>query len=346
MPTPTAAMVSFRLGGTDGVAVEAAKWHAALETVGWRVVTVAGEGPVDHLLPGLAIGAEAPPTTGELTDALSGAELVVVENLLSLPLNPAAAAVVASVLRGRPAVVHHHDLPWQRARFADRPPPPDDDRWAHVTVNDLSRRQLAERGITARVVYNAFDTEAPPGDRQGTRRALGVAPDARLVLQPTRAIARKRVDRAVALADALGAVYWLLGPAEEGFDDELERILGAAPVPVRRGQVPGTARTPAADAYAACDVVALPSDWEGFGNPSVESAVHGRPLAVGPYPVAAELAGFGFRWFAHDDAAGLGAFLDDPDPGLLAHNREIARRHFSLEALPGRIAGVLARIGL
>ncbi len=37
-------MVSFRLGGGDGVSVEAAKWAAALGVLGWQVRTVAGSG--------------------------------------------------------------------------------------------------------------------------------------------------------------------------------------------------------------------------------------------------------------------------------------------------------------
>src|SRR5476649_1528341 len=115
---PGAALISFRLGGSDGVSVEAAKWAGALRRLGFEVTTVAGSGPVDHLLPGLGIDAPEPPDDAEIDDALRGADLVVVENLCSLPLNAPAAAAVARVLRARRAVLHHHDLPWQRARFA------------------------------------------------------------------------------------------------------------------------------------------------------------------------------------------------------------------------------------
>jgi glycosyltransferase involved in cell wall biosynthesis len=339
---PTAAIVSFRLGSRDGVSVEAAKWAWALERLGWQVRTVAGEGPVDTLLPGLAIDAPEPPGADEVAGALAGAELVVVENLCSLPLNPAAAQVVSQVLRGRPALLHHHDLPWQRARFARWPPPPDDPRWVHVTVNDLSRRQLAHHGIEATVLRNCFDTEASPGDRRGLRRALGIDDGQLLVLQPTRAIARKNVGAGIALAERLGAVYWLTGPAEEGYGAELGRLLARAGVRTVHGAAPGYGPATPEDAYAAADVVVLPSSWEGFGNPAVESAVHRRPLAIGRYPVAEELAAFGFRWFGLEDHGALRAFVSRPDEELLEHNLGVARAHFSLADLPARLEPLVA----
>ncbi|MGP8058414.1 MAG: glycosyltransferase [Acidimicrobiales bacterium] len=337
----TAAIVSFRLGGTDGVSVESAKWARALAALGFDVTTVAGEGAADHLVPGLAIGARRPPGDDEVRAALAGAALVVVENLCSLPLNPAAAAVVARCRRGRPTVLHHHDLAWQRPHLAHHPAPPDDPAWRHVTINDLSRRQLARRQIAARTVYNTFDPDVGGGDRDGTRRALGVPEGRRLVLQPTRALPRKNVAGGLAVAEALGATYWLLGPAEDGFGPELRRILASARVPVLHGPGPGGAGADVLDAYAACDVVALPSTWEGFGNPTVESAVHRRPLVVGPYPVAAELAAFGFEWFGLSELGPLAAWLDDPDPALLDTNQAVARRWFNVADLPGRLAAVL-----
>src|SRR5690242_7276998 len=122
-----AALVSFRLGTADGVSVEAAKWEAALRRLGWTVYTVAGAGRPDVLIPGLDLDAPVPPDEADLAAALDGADVVVVANLLSLPRNPAAAAILAGVLRGRPALLHHHDLPWQREQqFPVRPWPPDD----------------------------------------------------------------------------------------------------------------------------------------------------------------------------------------------------------------------------
>ncbi len=339
---PVAALVSFRLGMPDGVSVVAARWARALAELGFDVRTVAGDGVAHVLLPGLAIDAPAPPAPGELAAALDDADLVVVENLLSLPLNPDAAHAVAAALRGRPTLVHHHDLPWQRARFAHvRDLPPDEPAWRHVTINDLSRRQLAERHIRATTIYNGFDTDEPPGDRAATRSALGVGDGERLVAHPVRAIERKDVPAALRLCEELDATYWLWGPAEEGYGPTLARLLERARCRTIHGSPPGGV----ADGYAAADAVAFPSTWEGFGNPVVESAIHRRPIAVGGYPVARELAALGFRWFDPADGRGLAAFLRRPDPGLLEHNHRLAARHFSHAAMRARLARLLDEAG-
>ncbi|HEX2850325.1 MAG TPA: glycosyltransferase [Acidimicrobiales bacterium] len=336
----TAAVVSFRLGGRDGVAVEARKWIDALQTLGVGIRTVAGTGSADVLVAGLGIDDDRAVDHDALAEALAGVDVVIVENLLSLPLNPPAAAAVAGALAGRPAVLHHHDLPWQRERFAGWPPPPHDPRWVHVTINERSRGELAAAGIDAITLYNRFAIDAPSPNRDATRTAAGLT--GRVALHPTRAIPRKNVPAALALAEAIGATYWLVGDAEDGYGDELGRLLAAARVPVLRAAIPPGRSI--ADAYAACDLVVFPSTWEGFGNPTIESAIHRRPLAVARYPVAEELLAFGFRWFDPGDAAGIDAFLRDPDDDLLDHNRRIARDHFSLDRLPSELAAVLERV--
>ncbi|MDP9403760.1 MAG: glycosyltransferase [Actinomycetota bacterium] len=343
-PARTAAVLSFRLGGPDGVSVEAAKWAWALGRLGFSVGTVAGEGDADVIVPGLAAGAVVAPALSEVEAAVAGADVVVVENLCSLPLNPAAAAVVAKALAGRRAVLHHHDLPWQRPRFPASAVPPDDPAWIHVTINELSRGELEDRGIVATTIRNAFHPRPPPGRREHTRATLGVAAGERLVVHPTRALARKGVPEAVALAEALGAVYWLLGPAEDGYAPELHKVLGAAKVRVHHGGLAERGLT-MADAYAACDAVVFPSSWEGFGNPVLESALYRRPLAVSRYPVAQELAAFGFRWFPADDPAALDAWLRRPAPYLLDHNQARARSRFSLYDLPARLAALFDSAG-
>ena len=340
--TPSAAFLSFRFGPTDGVSVETRKWARILQRLGFGTYTVAGDG-ADRVVAGLAMDSAEPPTTSDLDAALRDATLVVVENLCSLPLNPQAADAVAVALRGRPAILHHHDLAWQRPHLAHLAGyPPDDPAWRHVTINNLSRLQLAERGITATTIPNGFDVDPPAGDRDATRAALGLQPGDRLLLHPTRAIPRKNVSGAIALAKGLGATYWLLGPPEDGYGDELDRLLASAPIPVINGCGPGITL---ADAYAAADAVALPSTWEGFGNATIESALYRRPLAIGRYPVAREIAAFGFRWFPADDARPLAAWLSRPDDTLLDTNAAIARRHFSLDSVERRVARLLAAAG-
>lgn len=352
----TAAIISFRLGAVDGVSIVAANWQHSLQQLGFSPRTVAGEGEADVIVP--ALGLSEPELAAEGVDelaaavsaALAAADLVIVENLCTIPLNLAASRVVAAELRGRPAILHHHDPAWQRPHLAHITElPPDDAAWRHVTINELTSKELAERGITATTIYNGFDVHpdrseaGPAGDhgRERVRAALGVAPDEWLVMHPVRAIARKNVPAAIDYCAALGATYWLLGPAEDGYGPELDRLLHGAPGRVIHQPCPSSM----AAAYAACDAVVFPSTWEGFGNPPVEAAIYRRPVAVGRYPVARELLAFGFRWFDPDDPAAMGAWLRRRDTDLLDHNEAIAVEHFSRDRVTDDLGRLLDEAG-
>ena len=256
-------VVSFRLGSTDGVSIEAQKWIDAFRRLGHHVTTVAGDGAADVIVKGLAIRSPDDLDVGAFSAALDAADLVVVENMASLPLNVAATEALDELLDDRPAIFRHHDLAWQRPEGANSPPPRDRPPWRHVTINELSRHELEERGVAAITIYNAFDPDPPRGRREHARTALDVTNE-RLFLLPTRAIARKNVPGAIRLAEELGALLWILGPAEDGYDEELADILESAKVTVRRGL---SHDLDMHDAYAASDLVVVPSTWEGFGNP-------------------------------------------------------------------------------
>jgi len=103
-------------------------------------------------------------------------------------------------------------------------------------------------------------------------------------------------------------VLWLLGPSEDGYEPELEALLGDSDVRVLRGLGDSNIH----DAYAASDLVVMPSTWEGFGNPVLESVTHARPLALNWYPVALEITQHGFTFFGLDEVAAITSFLETP----------------------------------
>ncbi len=349
--------LSYRLGGRDGVSVEAEKWAEALGAIGFEVRRVAGEfgsepRAGDTRLPFLAIDAPigTRPDVDALSIALTGADLVVVENICSLPLNLTAARAAAVALDGFCGRVafHHHDLPWERAEFAHiEDLPPRLPGSLHVAISEHAGRELDSRGFTTAVIRNVFEPDPPLGDRDGTRRRLGFMEHEVVVLQPTRAIGRKEVGRGLELAERIvGLVpgrpvrFWLTGPAEDGYGPTLDALWAAARVPVTHAAVRDIA-----DAYAAADLVVMPSSWEGFGNPVVEAMVAERPVAAAGYPVLDELQELGVRVLPLDDPSRVASFLDRPDLGWLQHNHEVVRRELSIEGLPGRLLEAFVRVG-
>jgi len=356
---PEAVFVSYRLGGADGVGVEAGKWEWALRELGFTTRRVAGEldgpsRPDDTWLAFLAIDpvAGARPDPAALAAALAGADLVVVENLCSLPLNLEAATATREVLLEHDGRVcfHHHDFAWERPHLAHLDGfPPDRPHSLHVTISTHARDDLAARGIRAHAIPNSFDFDGFDGDRPATRAALAVGDDDVLLVQPTRAIPRKNTEGGLRFAADVAermpdrrVSYWITGPAEDGYEDALAGLVETSPVPVHVGRAPR-----AADAYAAADLVVFPSTWEGFGNPVVESVAARRMIAVADYPVLREIrAGLDLRSIDDPDGAveWLAGDSATRDPVLEA-NRATARDHFAIEHLPDRIRSVFTAVG-
>jgi len=357
---PQAVTISFRLGGDDGVSVEARKWASALHELGFETRRVAGviedaSQPDDVVLPELAIDAQAPVDARALRSALAGGDLVIVDNICSLPLNLAAARAVAREVaehRGR-VCFRHHDLPWQRRhlKHLEDEFPPRRNGAPHITINLRSRRELNARGyVDVATVHNYFDLDPPEGDRAATRAAFGFGDDDFVLLQPSRAIERKNVPGALRFAQQLHGLLpelelrlWVSGPAENGYAPVLDRIIDRAQIPVAVGRAP----TPQ-DAYAACDLVVFPSTWEGFGNPVVESAAYRRACVAYPYPVLAEIAAAGVRVFSTQQPEGIAKFLADTEEARQRYfeaNVNRARVSYAIADLPAAIDEVFSAHG-
>ncbi|HTO01893.1 MAG TPA: glycosyltransferase family 4 protein [Microthrixaceae bacterium] len=349
--------LSFRFGTTDGVSAVTRTWMEAFRSFGFDVVTISGEAGSDVVVDGIgltppaAYGPREEEIRRDVIDATADLDLVVVENLLTIPLNLVASRAVASALEGRPAVIHHHDPPWHRQRFAHITElPATDPAWQHVSINGLLQSELAARGIASTLIYNGFvapdltDLAVRAHLRKQTRASLGVADDETLLAHPVRAIERKNVPAAIRTAEELNATYWLLGPAEEGYGLELAQLLAAAKCRI--------VHQPWSDTdgiYAAADHVLFPSTWEGFGNPPVEAAFQRRTVSVGAYPVGAELRQLGFDWLDSNDISGIAAAVRDPHServrAMLDANEQVAHAHFSIPRMRDSLRRLLDDAG-
>ncbi|WP_460306810.1 glycosyltransferase [Actinocorallia aurea] len=154
---------------------------------------------------------------------------------------------------------------------------------------DLEERMLA---LGAREVGHAIVPAPPlggaaPGARERLREELG-AGDAQVVLTVARLAPQKGLPVLLDAVERMGPVAPLFLIAGDGpLDGELRDRIASADLPVRllgrRGDV--------ADLLAACDIVAVPSLWEGqplfvqealrAGRPLVATATGGVPRLVG-----------------------------------------------------------------
>ncbi|MDX1379306.1 MAG: glycosyltransferase family 4 protein, partial [Anaerolineales bacterium] len=253
-------------------------------------------------------------------------EALIIENASTIPLNiPLGLAIVEFIAEtGYPTIAHHHDFHWERQRFMnnsvhdylDAAFPPKHPAIRHVVINSVQEQQLASReGIAAMVIPNVMDFDSPPPPQNSytsTLRAdLGVDPDQKLILQPTRIIQRKGIEHAIELTRRLGIPAELVishAAGDEGTDYE-QRVrefaefldvkvnFESAIVGEKRGETPdGRKIYTLGDVYPQADLVTYPSFIEGFGNAFLEAIYYKRPIVVNNYSIyEADIKPKGFK---------------------------------------------------
>jgi glycosyltransferase involved in cell wall biosynthesis len=401
-------MVSTRFHGTDGVSLETGKLADVLEEAGHTVAWFAGElGRRFH--PGIAhplAHFKAPPVlrlteaafgkgawspsspaameslTAELKNALHRfvdefhVDVLVAENVLCLPMHLPLGLALAQLLAetGLPAVGHHHDFAWERARFRHTAVPhllatsfpPALDNLRHVVIQTIAQEELLRRRRLRSVLLpNVMDFERgerAPADGAAYRRAAGLGPGDMLLLQPTRVIPRKGIETTLQLAYELADEHVKVVVSHEEGDEgteygdrlreQAERLgvdLRFVPATADAADQPG--RPLLADAYAAADLVCYPSRYEGFGNALLEAFFYRRPVLVNRYPVyARDIAPTGTRCIEIEDGEltgeaikRAGAWLEDPRGcrDSIDANYQVGLAHFSYALIRERFLPLL-----
>ena len=242
-------------------------------------------------------------------------DLLIPENALTIPLNIPLGLAITEVIAetGLPTIAHHHDFFWERAHFKTNAVwdylnmafPPHLPTIRHVVINSSAANQLGLRtGISSTTIPNVMDFAHPPpppdayaGD---VREALGLKPDERLILQPTRVVKRKGIEHAIELVSRLGMKALLVishASGDEGHDYEQRLIDYSHHMKVntrfvsriindRRGTTSdGRKIYTLQDIYHHADFVTYPSTREGFGNAFLEAVYFRKPILVNHYSI-------------------------------------------------------------
>jgi glycosyltransferase involved in cell wall biosynthesis len=240
----------------------------------------------------------------------------------------------------------------------------------HVVINSFGASQLALRtGIRATLVPNVMDFDTPPGVADGfchdLRESLDIGSDEVMLLQPTRVVPRKRIERAIELARWLEKPCCLLvthGSGDEGSEYKayLEDYAAALGVRVlfaatnfaaqRAVLADGQKVYALADAYRHADLVTYPSRVEGFGNAFLESIYYRRPLVMSRYEIfKTDIHPKGFRVIGFDSYINRQTvqqardLLHSPEKvdQIVNHNFALGQKHYSFTVLRRRLGSLL-----
>ncbi|GAB4363300.1 MAG: glycosyltransferase family 4 protein [Calditrichia bacterium] len=306
-------------------------------------------------------------------------DLIIPENSLTIPMNiPLGLALTEFIAEtGIPTIAHHHDFYWERDRFLinacqdylNQAFPAELPSMQHVVINSLAAQQLSHRlGISNTLIPNVYDFahEPPPSrvDARKLKKEIGLKEDDLLILQPTRVVPRKWIERSIEIVHSLK----LQNPAlvishksgDEG-DDYYNRVsdyarnmnvkllfIGELISNTKGGK---KARYNIGDIYQCADLVTYPSGYEGFGNAFLETIYYKKPIVVNRYSIyIADIEPKNFQVITIDGFVTektinqIRRVLSDAEyrENMVNRNYELAAKYFSYEILERKLLHLIS----
>ena len=310
-------------------------------------------------------------------------DAIIAENALTIPMNvPLGIALVQSVLEeGIGCLAHHHDFYWERVRFLTTGIddlihyafPPILPQIQHVVINSLAAQEFSRRtGLSCRIIPNVMDFEVPPNPpddyARQFRKEIGLASRDILILQPTRVVARKGIEHSIELARRIDARRTKLVITYAG-DDEgdayskyiqefaeymaVDLIFVEDRIAEKRGlNEQGRKLFTIEDAYSQADLIAYPSDYEGFGNAFLEAVYYKKPVVCNRYSIfRTDIEPCGFRPILFDGfltgntVEEVRSVLDDDSyrQDMVEHNFQIGAKFFGFDVVEQELQSMLVR---
>lgn len=316
----------------------------------------------------------------EFIDSFS-IDLLIAENVLTIPMHiPLGLALTETIAETLiPTIAHNHDFYWERVRFSVNAVndylrmafPPNLPNIKHVVINSEAQEQLALRtGTSSTIIPNVLDFENPPVlDREGARifrESIGLKPDDRMILQPTRIVQRKGIEYAIELVkelkDPLNKLVVSHEAGDEGFEyfEWLKEYAREHEVNLKlittkiadpwneNGNSNGYYSL--WDVYPFADFITYPSLYEGFGNAFLEAIYFKKPLLINRYATfVRDIEPQGFDLVVMDGflskktVKSVIEILESPErrKEMVEFNYKVAARHYSYSVLRTRLNAIL-----
>ena len=308
-------------------------------------------------------------------------DLLIAENALTIPMHvPLGLAITETVAETQlPTIAHHHDFYWERVRFSINAVsdyirmafPPNLSNIRHVVINSAAQEQLAHRtGIASTIIPNVLDFENPPKiSRKRTevfRQSIGLEPNDRMILQPTRIVQRKGIEFAIELVKELknqhNKLVILHEVGDEGFEyaEWLKEYACEHGVDLRLVSIHiedpwnengnGSGKYSLWDVYPYADFITYPSLYEGFGNAFLEAIYFKKPMLVNRYAnFVRDIEPLGFDLAVMDGflskktVQNVIAILESEKrrKKMVNANYSIATQHYSYSVLRNQLSAIM-----